>query len=150
MKKKGSTKVLNCLKLSYDNLAGNRYRFSEDGIECMIKAIAEEFKSIYSKSNTDDNKLAPIILGRLLNYNRYICVNDMLKIDDLFSILLQLDYKIFDRSLHYKNNKVSIDAIIVKAFTNSKYPTKNEIIGEATNKHINISMKKLQKIWDSV
>ena len=136
MKKSGSTKTINCLKLAYDNLAGNRYSMNEAGIECMISAIASEFKEIYSKNNSDENKLAPIIVGRLLN--RVIFIgnkdNNMMCIDNVFIKLFSMDFAICDRKYHYKNNKVNINIIV--------------------NDHIHtiqfkISMKKLQKIWDN-
>ena len=136
MKKSGSTKTINCLKLAYDNLAGNRYSMNEAGIECMISAIASEFKEIYSKNNSDENKLAPIIVGRLLNKVIFIGNkdNNMMSIDNLFIKLFSMDFAICDRKYHYKNNKVNINIIV--------------------NDHIHtiqfkISMKKLQKIWDN-
>lgn len=136
MKKSGSTKTINCLKLAYDNLAGNRYSMNEAGIECMISAIASEFKDIYSKNNSDENKLAPIIVGRLLNKVIFIGNkdNNMMSIDNLFIKLFSMDFAICDRKYHYKNNKVNINIIV--------------------NDHIHtiqfkISMKKLQKIWDN-
>ena len=136
MKKSGSTKTINCLKLAYDNLAGNRYSMNEAGIECMISAIASEFKEIYSKNNSDENKLAPIIVGRLLNKVLFIGNkdNNMMSIDNLFIKLFSMDFAICDRKYHYKNNKVNINIIV--------------------NDHIHtiqfkISMKKLQKIWDN-
>ena len=146
MKKSGSTKTINCLKLAYDNLAGNRYSMNEAGIECMISAIASEFKEIYSKNssrtlrsillNSDENKLAPIIVGRLLNKVLFIGNkdNNMMCIDNLFIKLFSMDFAICDRKYHYKNNKVNINIIV--------------------NDHIHtiqfkISMKKLQKIWDN-
>lgn len=136
MKKSGSTKTINCLKLAYDNLAGNRYSMNEAGIECMISAIASEFKEIYSNNNSDENKLAPIIVGRLLN--RVIFIgnkdNNMMCIDNVFIKLFSMDFAICDRKYHYKNNKVNINIIV--------------------NDHIHtiqfkISMKELQKIWDN-
>ena len=136
MKKSGSTKTINCLKLAYDNLAGNRYSMNEAGIECMISAIASEFKEIYSKNNSDENKLAPIIVGRLLNRVTFIGNkdNNMMRIDNVFIKLFSMDFAICDRKYHYKNNKVNINIIV--------------------NDHIHtiqfkISMKKLQKIWDN-
>lgn len=136
MKKSGSAKTINCLKLAYDNLAGNRYSMNEAGIECMISAIASEFKEIYSKNNSDENKLAPIIVGRLLNKVIFIGNkdNNMMCIDNLFIKLFSMDFAICDRKYHYKNNKVNINIIV--------------------NDHIHtiqckISMKKLQKIWDN-
>lgn len=136
MKKSGSTKTINCLKLAYDSLAGNRYSMNEAGIECMISAIASEFKEIYSKNNSDENKLAPIIVGRLLNKVIFIGNkdNNMMSIDNLFIKLFSMDFAICDRKYHYKNNKVNINIIV--------------------NDHIHtiqfkISMKKLQKIWDN-
>ena len=136
MKKSGSTKTINCLKLAYDNLAGNRYSMNEAGIECMISAIASEFKEIYSKNNSDENKLAPIIVGRLLNKVLFIGNkdNNMMCIDNVFIKLFSMDFAICDRKYHYKNNKVNINIIV--------------------NDHIHtiqfkISMKKLQKIWDN-
>ena len=136
MKKSGSTKTINCLKLAYDNLAGNRYSMNEAGIECMISAIASEFKDIYSKNNSDENKLAPIIVGRLLNKVLFIGNkdNNMMCIDNVFIKLFSMDFAICDRKYHYKNNKVNINIIV--------------------NDHIHtiqfkISMKKLQKIWDN-
>lgn len=136
MKKSGSTKTINCLKLAYDNLAGNRYSMNEAGIECMISAIASEFKDIYSKNNSNENKLAPIIVGRLLNKVLFIGNkdNNMMSIDNVFIKLFSMDFAICDRKYHYKNNKVNINIIV--------------------NDHIHtiqfkISMKKLQKIWDN-
>ena len=136
MKKSGSTKTINSLKLAYDNLAGNRYSMNEAGIECMISAIASEFKEIYSKNNSDENKLAPIIVGRLLNKVLFIGNkdNNMMCIDNVFIKLFSMDFAICDRKYHYKNNKVNINIIV--------------------NDHIHtiqfkISMKKLQKIWDN-
>ena len=114
MKKSGSAKTINCLKLAYDNLAGNRYSMNEAGIECMISAIASEFKEIYSKNNSDENKLAPIIVGRLLN--RVIFIgnkdNNMMCIDNVFIKLFSMDFAICDRKYHYKNNKVNINIIV--------------------------------------
>ena len=136
MKKSGSTKTINCLKLAYDNLAGNRYSMNEAGIEYMISAIASEFKEIYSKNNSDENKLAPIIVGRLLNKVIFIGNkdNNMMSIDNLFIKLFSMDFAICDRKYHYKNNKVNINIIV------------NDHIHTI---HFKISMKKLQKIWDN-
>lgn len=135
MKKFGSTKTINCLKLAYDNLAGNRYSMNEAGIECMISAIASEFKEIYSKNNSDENKLAPIIVGRLLNKVIFIGNkdNNMMSIDNLFIKLFSMDFAICDRKYHYKNNKVNI----------------NIIVNDHHTIQFKISMKKLQKIWDN-
>ena len=105
-----------------------------------------ERKEIYYKNssrtlrsillNSDENKLAPIIVGRLLNKVIFIGNkdNNMMSIDNLFIKLFSMDFAICDRKYHYKNNKVNINIIV--------------------NDHIHtiqfkISMKKLQKIWDN-